>query len=108
MSADQAIGIVNLVNPADIAFNQVVYSDDRDNVGHYIYGGLEHAFRSDFRASLRVGARFTDYFNSPTDESSTSPYVLASLTYDLSKESSIQLGVSHDLSATDAFSTKGG
>lgn len=80
-----------------------IMSDARDARSHYLYAGAEHTFQPGLNGSLRAGARFTDYFNSPANESGVSPYVLASLNYDYSKDSSFQIGVSHDLSATDAF-----
>jgi len=106
-TANQPIGVVNLVG-TNIANNIVVNSDDRDSRSHSVYAGAEHTFLPGLHGSLRVGARFTDYFNSPAHESGTSPYVAASLHYDVSKDSSLQLGLSHDLSATDAFSTQQG
>ena len=104
-TADQPIGVVNVVSPFSLPNNTLIYSDARDNRAHYVYAGAEHTFVPGLHGSLRVGARFTDYFNSPLNESGTTPYVSASLNYDLAKDSSLAVGLSHDLSATDAFST---
>ena len=98
-TGDQPISAIYLPTP------QLVYSDARDSRAHYAYVGAEHSFRSDLHGSLRAGARFTDYFNSPENQSSTTPYVRASLNYDYSKDGSFQVGVSHDMSATDVIST---
>src|SRR5262249_31374216 len=38
-TAKQPIGVINLSNPANIAANQVIYSDSRDARTHYIYAG---------------------------------------------------------------------
>ena len=74
-TADQPIGVI-------LVPNQLINSDARDSRSHYVYAGAEHTFMPGLSGSLRGGARFTDNFNSPSKESSTSPYVLASLTYD--------------------------
>jgi uncharacterized protein (PEP-CTERM system associated) len=102
-TAKQPIGVVNTVNVTNIAFNEVIYSDNRDARSHYLYAGAEHKFLPGLQGNARVGVRFTDYFNSPTSDSQTAPYVLATLTYEYTQNSSVQVGVSHDLSATDAF-----
>ena len=105
-TADQPIGVIE--DPANIANNYLIYSDARDFRSHYVYAGAEHTFLPGLHGRLRVGARFTDYFNSPENQSGTTPYLLASLQYDYSKDSSFQFGLSHDLSATDAFSIQDG
>jgi hypothetical protein len=107
-TAGEPIGVVNLIDTNNIANNQVISSNVRDNRSHYVYVGAEHTFRPDLTGSLRVGARFTDYFNSPQSESAVSPYVAASLRYAYGKDSKLEVGLSHDRSATDAISTQGG
>lgn len=84
-----------------------VMSSDRNYNSHYGYVGLEHTFRPDLTGIIHGGVRFTDYYNSPDDESSVSPYVKASLRYQYAQEGSLEAGVSHDRSATDAFSVQG-
>ena len=106
-TAGEPIGIVNLIDPADSSFNYVIPSNSRDALSHYVYVGAEHTFRPDLFGSLRVGARFTDYFNSPAKESGVSPYVAASLHYSYGKDGNLQVGLSHDRSSTDVFSTQG-
>jgi uncharacterized protein (PEP-CTERM system associated) len=78
-------------------------SSARNNNSHYGYVGLEHTFRPDLTGSIRGGARFTDYYNSPNDQSDVTPYVLASLRYLYAQDSYFELGVSHDMYATDAY-----
>jgi hypothetical protein len=82
-------------------------SSARNYNSHYGYVGLEHTFRPDLTGSIRGGVRFTDYYNSPDDESTVSPYVQASLRYVYAQDSFVEAGVSHDQSATDAFSIQG-
>jgi len=93
-TADQIIG-VSLSGP--------VMSDARDYNAHYGYVGIEHTFRPDLSGSIRGGARFSDYYNSPDDESSVSPYLQASLRYMYAQDSFFQMGLSYDRSATDAY-----
>lgn len=93
-TADQVIGV---------SASGVVMSDARNYNAHYGYVGLEHTFRPDLTGSIRGGVRFTDYYNSPDDESSASPYVQASLRYLYAQDSFFELGVSHDRTATDAY-----
>lgn len=80
-----------------------IRSTARNYNSHYGYVGLEHTFRPDLFGSVRVGANFRDYYNSPDDESTVSPYVQASLRYTYAQDSNLQIGVSHDMSATDRF-----
>lgn len=94
--------------PIGYADSVLIYSDSRNSQSHYGYVGVEHSFRSDLQASARLGARFTDYPNSPADESTVSPYANASLRYNYARDCNLDVGVSHDLSASDAFSTSGG
>jgi uncharacterized protein (PEP-CTERM system associated) len=97
-TADQVIGtaVINGVV-------QNVMSDSRDYNAHRVYVGLEHTFRPDLSGSIRGGASFYDYYNSPDDESSVSPYLQASLRYLYAQDSFVQAGLSYDRSATDAY-----
>lgn len=79
-------------------------SDDRNNRSHYVYAGLEHNFLPNLVGSIRAGARFNDYYNSPSDESDASPYVQTSLTYEYAPECRLEVGSSHDRRSTDQFS----
>jgi hypothetical protein len=84
-----------------------VKSDVRNSQSHYGYVGLDHTFRPDLTGSLRVGAQYTDYNNDPANESTVSPYVLASIRYLYMPESSVELGFTHDLNATDLMGFNG-
>lgn len=88
-----------------VADSGFVTSNMRNYNSHYGYVGLEHTFRPDLTGSIRGGVRFTDYYNTFDDESSVSPYALASLRYTYAQDSFLEAGVSHDQSATDAFDT---
>lgn len=103
-TGDEFIGVAADPN---IANNMLIKSSSRDYTSHYGYVGLEHTFRPDLTGSIRGGVRFTDYYNSPNDDSSVSPYVQASLRYLYAQNSSLEVGVSHDQSATDAFTIQG-
>lgn len=81
-------------------------SDDRNSRAHYAYVGGEHNFSPHLSAALRLGAQFTDYYNSPTDDDSISPYALANVRYTYMPESYLEVGVTHDRNATDlSYST---
>jgi len=84
-----------------------IMSDSRNNRSHYVYAGVEHNFLANLVGTLRAGARFNDYYNSPSDESEVSPYVQATLSYLYAPESRIEVGVAHDRRSTDQFSFDG-
>jgi hypothetical protein len=79
-------------------------SEVRDSRSHYGYLGVDHSFRPDLSGSVRVGARFSDYYNDPTGAKDTSPYAMASLRYVYLPESWLEAGFSYDQTATDVFS----
>jgi hypothetical protein len=90
---DEEIGLLDT--------GEAVVSDDRNLRSHAIYGGVDHNFRPDLTGSLRAGARFTDYYNSETQDEDTSPYVQASMRWRYVPDSYFELGYSYDLTATD-------
>lgn len=78
-------------------------SDERNNISHYVYVGADHSFNPQLDASIRIGAQYTEYNNLPgEDEDNVSPYADANITYRMTPESSVQLGVRHSRTATDA------
>jgi len=79
-------------------------SDARDSRSHYGYLGVDHSFRPDLSGSVRVGARYSDYYNDPSGTKDTSPYAMASLRYVYLPESWLEAGFSFDQTATDVFS----
>lgn len=92
--------VIGLVPSGPFAFT-LVYSRVRDNRAHYGYVGADHNFLPDLSGSLRIGLRDTDYYNSPSGENSVSPYVMASLRYNYTTESSAEIGFNYDRNATD-------
>ncbi len=104
-SGDQHISIsgVNLTPPPTFVPGPLT-SDSRNSRSHYGYAGVEHYFLPELFGSIHAGVRYTEYYNSPDDETSTEPYVTANLRYTYTKESYVELGVTHDQSATDQFS----
>ncbi len=71
----------------------------RDTVTHYGYLGAEHEFSRLLRTAARLGFIYADHYN--LEETSLSPYVDLSLTYNYLPGSSARLGLKHDRSATD-------
>lgn len=79
----------------------LVYSDDRNNTSHYIYGGVNHDFLRNFTASLKVGATYVDYDNDMVNSDSWMPYGDASLSYTYATGSYVQAGVLYTFNSTD-------
>jgi hypothetical protein len=73
--------------------------DDRDNVTHHFYVGAEQALTSQFTASARVGAQYTDYDTQDTD--ALSPWAEIQGTYNYLPGSFLQFGFRHARNATD-------
>jgi hypothetical protein len=112
----QTIGVVGYqFRETDYIGNQVIgfydpfqtrpiMSDARNARSHYGYVGVDHNFRPDLSGSVRVGGRFTDYYNNPASQDDAGPYAMASLKYTYLPESYLQAGVSYDYSASSVFS----
>jgi hypothetical protein len=75
----------------------------RDNRAHYLYLGADHSFSQQLNASIRVGGRYTDYFEASENE--ISPYADGNLTYTYAPGSYLQGGVRHDRTQTDVLNT---
>ena len=80
----------------------VYHSKDLNSLSHYGYVGATHQFTSNFGVTARGGATYTDDYN--TSKTTWSPYADVSANYTYAEGSHIQLGVTHDVSATDAIS----
>ena len=78
-----------------------VMSNARNTHQHTFYVGAEHNFSPELTGSLRGGASYTEYYNDPQSQNTWSPYVNGSLKYTYAPESSAQIGLSYDRSATD-------
>jgi hypothetical protein len=77
-------------------------SRDRDFREHYVYVGADHTFRPDLTGSVRVGGRYIEYYNDPTGNGNGwGPYAVANLRWTYAPESYVELGLSHDINATD-------
>ncbi|MBI3849231.1 MAG: outer membrane beta-barrel protein [Verrucomicrobia bacterium] len=98
-------GIVDFMSNETIASPipppATVPADSRNNRSHYVYIGADQTFRPDLTGSVRVGGQYVDYFNDSTRGNIISPYANASLTYNYTTGSSVQLGVRHGRNATD-------
>ncbi len=81
------------------ASGRVYRSSDRDNDTHYGFVGLEENFTPNLTGSVKVGALYNDVWSS--GYTSTDPYADLSLSYTYIPGSYVQLGFTHDLSATD-------
>lgn len=84
----------------------VIKSDVRDNRSHYLLVGADHSFNPQLNGSVRVGAQITDYnevdrLGGALDDSETSPYADASVTWNYSQSGNVQVGVRHGRQATD-------
>ena len=98
-TADEVIGVDTT--------GRLIMSDDRNSFSHYGYVGVDYDITAKLRASVRVGAQFTEY--SEVDESSANPYADASLSYTFIPGTSLEAGIRHSRAATDvsAVDTKG-
>lgn len=85
----------------DAVISPGVSSDIRDRRSHFGFVGVDHAFSPRFQASVRVGAQFTQYPNTPADADTTNPYADAKLAYQVAEDSSLSIGVRHQRNSTD-------
>ena len=92
----------NVLFPASL-----VTSKSRNSRSHYIYAGVEQNFTPDLSASVRLGAQRIDFFNDPTFKNEWSPYAQASARYLYMVESSVEVGIVHQRSASDVVGPSG-
>lgn len=99
------IGLANFTGNEPIAVytpaQRVYYSDNRDNISHYGYVGVQHHFMENLTGKASVGVQYTDYYNDPSASSSLGPYATGSLVYNYAPGSYAQVGVTHSRNATD-------
>ena len=77
-------------------------SGSRDFREYSGYVGAEHSFLPNLSASGKVGASYVEYYhNSLGNGDGWSPFARGSLRWTYSQENTIELGISHDLNATD-------
>ena len=105
-------GQVDYTGDEIVALDSVTFvpykSDVRNSRSHYGYVGVDHTFRPDLSGSLRAGGRFTDFYNEPGGSTEIGPMVSGNLAYRYAPESSVQVGVNADMSATDVISAENG
>ena len=104
-TAGEAIGVI--VRPTPFGFiPDTIFSEARDSRTYYGYVGADHTFRPDLSASLRVGGQYVDSYNDPSSSGSGwSPYFMLSVNWAYAPDSRGELGVTHDMSATDVIGT---
>jgi hypothetical protein len=94
-TGDEVIGVFGLTP---------IVSGDRDYRSHTAYVGVDHTFMPDLTGSLRVGMIYYDNYAAPNPETSVQPYVKGNLRYTYARDSYLEVGVSHDRTATDVNS----
>ena len=101
----QTVGILGYqFGMVDFMSNEMVggvSADARNSRSHYVYIGADQNFRPDLTGSVRVGGQIVDYYNDSSSDTSLSPYADASLTYNYTRGSFVQLGIRHARNATD-------
>jgi hypothetical protein len=100
-TADLPVGYALFSSPPYV---RTLDSSSRNSLSHYAYVGLEHTFRPDLMGNIKGGARYSDYYNAPSQDTTLSPYFQGSLRWTYAKESFLNVGVSYDLSSTDQYS----
>jgi hypothetical protein len=83
-----------------------IFADSRNIHEHYFYVGADQNFRPDLSGSVRVGARYSNFYNNNSTQ--WNPYLLANLQYNYAVESSVQIGFSYNNTATDEVSPAAG
>jgi len=96
-TGDEPIAVVPLLGSTFI-----YHSSDRDNDTHYGYVGVSEQFTPNLTATVRGGASYTDVYGDPLFPSTSwAPYADVSMSYTYIPGSYIQLGFTHDISASD-------
>ena len=73
---------------ADYRFGYVDYfSINSDSYTHFVLGGVDYVFNPRLRGTVRAGAEFRTYVDSPGDE--TSPYAEGTITYSVSRRTNV-------------------
>lgn len=79
----------------------------RNSRSHYLYAGVEHSFTPDLSGSVKLGGQYIDFYNDSTFKNDWSPYAQASLRYLYMVESSVEVGIVHQRSASDVVGPSG-
>src|SRR5260221_3381558 len=80
-------------------------SNVRNARSHIGYVGVQDALRPDLTATVKVGARYTDNYNDPSQASDVAPYADLKVNYSYLPGSSLEGGFTYDYSATDRLNT---
>lgn len=77
-------------------------SDSRNFREYYGYVGADHTFNPQLTTSLRVGGRYTDFYNDPSGAGTGwGPYVNLSARWTYLPNSYFEAGLTEDIAATD-------
>jgi hypothetical protein len=102
-TGDEYTGIPSPAGNIHGDIRDTLFSDERNSYSHYAYLGVDHNFNPQLDTSIRLGAQYIDYYNLPGDEETDiTPYADANITYHMTPDSALQLGVRHSRIATDA------
>ncbi|MBT4275416.1 MAG: outer membrane beta-barrel protein, partial [Verrucomicrobia bacterium] len=95
--------VVDYTSDDSLTFGSYLNPEVRNSDSHYVYAGFDHSFTPELLGSLRAGAQFTSYDNvaAGVDDSTTSPYIDANLSYAYAKGSNIAVGLRHERNQTD-------
>ena len=84
----------------------VYHSSDRDSYEHVVYLGVKEQFTPNLTADVSAGGSATDTYNDPLNSNTEwNPYANVSASYTYLPGSFVQLGFSHDISASDQVSS---
>ena len=100
--------LVNYTGGEQIAvdpFSPLPYmSDSRDLMSHTAYVGVNHQFTANLSGMVKGGVTYTDSYNDPRNSTSLSPYADLSVSYTYIPGSYVQVGLTHQINATDVVS----
>ena len=100
--------LVNYTGGEQIAvdpFSPLPYmSDSRDLMSHTAYVGVNHQFTANLSGMVKGGVTYTDSYNDPRNSTSFSPYADLSVSYTYIPGSYVQVGLTHQINATDVVS----
>ena len=100
--------LVNYTGGEQIAVNPLsplpYMSDSRDLMSHTAYVGVNHQFTANLSAMVKGGVTYTDSYNDPRNSTSLSPYADLSVSYTYIPGSYVQVGLTHQINATDVVS----
>jgi len=78
-------------------------ADYRDNMQHYLYGGVTQNFARNISLNASAGASYIDYDDDDFFSDTWAPYANVSFSWNYLTGSSVQLGYLHSFNQTDRF-----